>query len=62
MARLAAAFVSSHSTMQFSPVENWQKLFDYIDRKTPINDYDGNLHSFDELLARWTPVSPFVGN
>ena len=55
MARITAAFGSSHSTMQFSSVENWNKLFDYIDCKTPINDYEGNIHSFDDLKKRLPP-------
>lgn len=55
MARLVAAFGSSHSTMLFSPVENWIKLFDYVDRMSPIHDWEGNTHSFDEMLTRLPP-------
>ncbi len=55
MSQLAAAFGSSHSTMLFSSVANWQTLFDHIDRKAPINDLDGTPRSFDELL-RNTPA------
>jgi hypothetical protein len=50
MARLAAAFGTSHSTMLFSAVENWQKLFDHVDCKAPINDFDGTPRSFADLL------------
>lgn len=50
MGRLVAAFGSSHSTMLFSAVENWQALFDHVDCKAPINDLDGTPRSFDELL------------
>jgi hypothetical protein len=50
MARLVAAFGSSHSTMLFSSVENWLALFDHVDCKAPISDLDGTLRSFDELL------------
>ncbi len=56
MARLVAAFGSSHSTMLFSAVENWQALFDHVDCKAPINDLDGAARSFDELLKS-TPQS-----
>lgn len=55
MARITAAFGSSHSTMQFSRVENWHKLFDYIDRNVPIHDYEGNVHAFDDLLKTLPP-------
>lgn len=56
MGRLVAAFGSSHSTMLFSAVENWQALFDHVDCKAPINDLDGTPRSFDELLKS-TPGS-----
>jgi hypothetical protein len=56
MARLVAAFGSSHSTMQLSAVENWLTLFDHVDCRAPINDFDGALRSFDELL-KTTPTS-----
>src|ERR1051325_6102760 len=52
MARIVAAFGTSHSTMQFSKVENWQGLFDHVDRRAPINDFDGTPRSYDELLPR----------
>ena len=55
MARLVAAFGSSHSTMLFSAVENWQALFDHVDCKAPINDFDGKPRSFDELLKATPP-------
>jgi Catalytic LigB subunit of aromatic ring-opening dioxygenase len=50
MARLVAAFGSSHSTMLLSPLENWLKLFDHIDVKAPINDFSGEERSFQYLL------------
>jgi Catalytic LigB subunit of aromatic ring-opening dioxygenase len=56
MASLVAAFGTSHSTMLFSAVENWQALFDHVDCKAPINDFDGTPRSFDDLL-RSTPAS-----
>lgn len=52
MARLAAAFGTSHSTMLFSSVEHWLALFDHVDRKAPIHDFDGAQRSFEELLRR----------
>ncbi len=50
MARLVAAFGSSHSTMLLSPLENWLKLFDHIDVKAPIHDFSGEERSFQYLL------------
>ena len=55
MARLVAAFGSSHSTMLFSSVENWLALFDHVDCRAPINDLDGTPRSFDELLKKTPP-------
>jgi 3-O-methylgallate 3,4-dioxygenase len=55
MARLVAAFGSSHSTMLFSSVENWLVLFDHVDCRAPINDLDGTPRSFAEILARTPP-------
>jgi hypothetical protein len=56
VAQLVAAFGTSHSTMLFSKLENWQKLFDHVDCKAPVNDFDGHSRSFDELLKA-TPAS-----
>ena len=50
MARLVAAFGSSHSTMLFSSVEHWIEMFDHIDRKAPIHDLEGVARSFDDLI------------
>lgn len=50
MARLVAAFGTSHSTMLFSSLEHWQEMFDNVDRKAPIRDFAGAERSFDELL------------
>jgi hypothetical protein len=55
MARLVAAFGSSHSTMLFSAAENWVALFDHVDCKAPIHDFDGTPRSFDEILQRTPP-------
>jgi len=51
MARLVEAFGSSHSTMLFSAKEHWLALFDHVDCKAPIHDFDGRARSFDDLLA-----------
>jgi hypothetical protein len=55
MAKIVAAFGTSHSTMQFSTIENWQSLFDQFDRRAPINDFEGEPRSFDELLKSTLP-------
>lgn len=55
MARLVAAFGTSHSTMLFSSEENWRALFDHVDCRAPISDFDGTPRSFDELLKH-TPL------
>jgi hypothetical protein len=52
MARLVAAFGTSHSTMLLSPLENWLKLFDHVDVKAPIYDFAGQPRSFEELLEQ----------
>ena len=55
MAQVVAAFGSSHSTMLVSSVEHWQEMFDRVDRRAPINDFDGVPRSFDELLKNLPP-------
>ena len=55
MARIVAAFGTSHSTMLFSAVENWQALFDHVDCRAPINDFEGTPRSYDELLKSTPP-------
>ena len=56
MARVVAAFGTSHSTMLFSSRENWQGMFDHVDCRAPIYDFEGKPRSFEELLKS-TPVS-----
>jgi hypothetical protein len=56
MARIVAAFGTSHSTMLFSTVENWQATFDHVDCRAPIADFEGKPRSYDELLKS-TPAS-----
>jgi hypothetical protein len=55
MAQVVAAFGSSHSTMLVSSVEHWQEMFDRVDRRAPINDFDGVPRTFDELLKSLPP-------
>ncbi len=55
MAQIVAAFGSSHSTMLVSSVEHWQEMFDRVDRRAPINDFDGVPRTFDELLKTLPP-------
>jgi hypothetical protein len=55
MAQVVAAFGSSHSTMLVSSVEHWQEMFDRVDRRAPINDFDGAPRTFDELLNNLPP-------
>jgi 3-O-methylgallate 3,4-dioxygenase len=50
MARVVAAFGTSHSTMLFSSCENWQAMFDHVDCRAPIYDFEGKPRSFEELL------------
>src|SRR6185503_15398615 len=56
MARGVAAFGTSHSTMQFSSRKNWQAMFDHVDCRAPIYDFQGKPRSFEELLKA-TPAS-----
>ena len=55
MAQVVAAFGTSHSTMLVSSVEHWQEMFDRVDRRAPINDFDGVPRTFDELLKTLPP-------
>jgi Catalytic LigB subunit of aromatic ring-opening dioxygenase len=55
MAQIVAAFGTSHSTMLVSTVEHWQEMFDRVDRRAPINDFDGVPRTFDELLKTLPP-------
>jgi 3-O-methylgallate 3,4-dioxygenase len=56
MARIVAAFGSSHSTMLVSSMEHWQEMFDHVDCRAPITDFEGKSRSFEELLKS-TPLS-----
>jgi hypothetical protein len=52
MARLVAAFGSSHSPMLASRIEDWQSGFLSRDQARQFVDLDGNACSYAELLAR----------
>ena len=43
--------------MLFSSLENWQGLFDHVDCKAPISDFEGKPRSFDELLKATLPIA-----
>ena len=51
MARLVRAFGSSHSAMQMAALDGWLAMFDHIDRKSPVYDFDGEPRGFDDLVA-----------
>ena len=55
MAQVLAASGTSHSTMLVSSVEHRQEMFARVDRRDPINDFDGNPRTFDELLKTFSP-------
>ena len=42
--------------MQLSSRENWQAMFDHVDCRAPIYDFEGKPRSFEELLKS-TPAS-----
>lgn len=52
MARLAAAFGSSHSVMLAATLEDWLNGFRESDRRMPYYDEQGRACSYDDLLAR----------
>jgi hypothetical protein len=52
VARLAAAFGSSHSVMLAATLEDWLTGFRESDRRMPYYDHEGRRCSYDELLAR----------
>ena len=51
MARLVAAFGSSHSIMLAAPREDWQRALRDSDRRMPLFDASGEPTSYDALLA-----------
>jgi catalytic LigB subunit of aromatic ring-opening dioxygenase len=55
MAQIVAAFGTSHSTMQFSTVENWQSLFDHVDCRAPIYDLQGVPRPYEDVLKSTPP-------
>ena len=52
MARLAAAFGSSHSVMLTAQLDDWLGRFGETDPRMPYYDRDGNRSTFAEVLAR----------
>lgn len=52
MARLVAAFGSSHSVMLTCELEDWLSRFRESDRRMPFYDREGRTLSYDELLSR----------
>ncbi len=55
MARLAAAFGSSHSPMLASRLDEWETGFLRRDQARAFVDLDGNACTYDELLAKAPP-------
>jgi hypothetical protein len=52
MARLSAAFASSHSVMLAATLQDWLTGFRETDPRLPYYDAEGRRCSFDDLLAR----------
>jgi catalytic LigB subunit of aromatic ring-opening dioxygenase len=52
MARVAAAFGSSHSVMLAATLEDWLAGFRLSDRRMPYYDEQGRPCSYDDVLAR----------
>ena len=52
MARLAAAFGTSHSVMLAATLQDWLTGFRETDPRMPYYDAQGKRCSFDDLLAR----------
>ena len=57
MARLVAAFGSSHSVMLAATREDWARAFRESDRRMPLFDLKGASTSYDALLATAPPNS-----
>src|SRR5262245_1820918 len=58
MARLVAAFGSSHSPMLASTIEEWQTVFLARDKARQFVDFDGNACDYETLLARAPADAP----
>lgn len=52
MARLMAAFGSSHTLMLGCRLDDWLHRFEERDRTLPLYDHNGRFRTYDELLAR----------
>jgi hypothetical protein len=57
MARLVAAFGSSHSVMLAATRDDWNLAFRESDRRMPLFDSHGNATNYDALLAAAPPNS-----
>ena len=55
MARLVAAFASSHSLMLAATTQDWIGGFRQTDRGMPLFDKDGTAREYDELLKAAPP-------
>ncbi len=55
MARLAAAFASSHSVMLGCELDDWLTKFNDADRVLPFYDREGRSLTFDQVLASAPP-------
>src|SRR4051812_36861470 len=55
MARLAAAFGTSHSVMLAARLEDWLNGFRVSDQRMPFFDLQGEKHSYAEMLAKAPP-------
>lgn len=55
MARLTAAYGSSHSLMLVTTKEDWIERFRVSDRRMPLFDRKGNTVSYDDLLMAAPP-------
>ena len=51
MARMVAAFASSHSVMLTCTLRDWQEGFRDFDPKGSFHDRSGNVVSYQQLLA-----------
>lgn len=61
MATFAAAFGSSHSVMLVCQEEDWVGKFPPSDRRMIHHDFDGDLISYDDLVAKFADhASPLI--
>ena len=58
MAKLVAAFASSHSVMLTCELRDWQRGFRVFDKAGSYYDRDGEVRSYDDLLKMAPPDAP----